>query len=151
MRFVYDDGGRKAAGFRGEAGDCVCRAVAIATGRQYREVYDELHGLCAAERPTRRETLREYATGRRRRSSPRLGVAKRTTRQYLASLGWRWVPTMGIGTGCRVHLRGGELPDGRVIVKLSGHVAAVIDGVLRDAYDCSRGGTRCVYGYWTLA
>jgi len=24
----------------------------------------------------------------------------------------------------------------------------VIDGVLHDTHDCSRDGTRCVYGYW---
>jgi len=29
-------------------------------------------------------------------------------------------------------------------------MAAVIDGVLHDAYDCSREGTRCVYGYYKL-
>ena len=26
--FVYDDGGRKDAGYKGDAGDCVCRAIA---------------------------------------------------------------------------------------------------------------------------
>jgi hypothetical protein len=46
IRFVYDDGGRAAAGFSkipkglGGGGDCVCRAVAIATEKPYREVYD---------------------------------------------------------------------------------------------------------------
>jgi hypothetical protein len=56
---------------------------------------------------------------------------------------------MGIGTGCKVHLRNGELPNGRIIVKLSRHVAAVIDGVLHDlTEEVSRDGTRCVYGYW---
>jgi hypothetical protein len=39
-------------------------------------------------------------------------------------------------------------PPGRLVVRLSKHVAAVVDGVLHDTYDCSRGGTRCVYGYW---
>jgi hypothetical protein len=28
----FDDGGRGAAGFKGKTGDCVCRAIAIATG-----------------------------------------------------------------------------------------------------------------------
>lgn len=55
---------------------------------------------------------------------------------------------MGIGTGCRVHLRADELPVGRIIVAVSKHYAAVVDGVLRDTFDCSREGTRCVYGYW---
>jgi hypothetical protein len=68
-------------------------------------------------------------------------------RRLGASLGLRWVPTMQIGQGCKVHLRRDELPQkGRLV--LSRHAAAVIDGVLHDTYDCSRGGTRCVYGYW---
>jgi hypothetical protein len=55
---------------------------------------------------------------------------------------------MGIGTGCRVHLRAGELPGGRIITRLTGHLAAVIDGVVHDTEDPGRAGTRCVYGYW---
>jgi hypothetical protein len=38
MTFVHDDGGRVAAGFKGHAGDCVVRAIAIATGIPYRQV-----------------------------------------------------------------------------------------------------------------
>lgn len=30
----------------------------------------------------------------------------------------------------------------------SKHLAAVVDGVLHDTYDCTREGTRCVYGYY---
>ncbi len=55
---------------------------------------------------------------------------------------------MAIGSGCTVHLRIGELPAGRLVVSLSKHMTAVIDGVIHDTYDPSRGGTRCVYGYW---
>jgi hypothetical protein len=57
---------------------------------------------------------------------------------------------MSIGSGCRVHLRDGELPPGRLVVKVSRHYAAVIGGVLHDTHDSTRGGTRCVYGYWRL-
>ena len=70
-------------------------------------------------------------------------------KRYLAETGWEWVPTMEFGVGCQVHLRADELPEGRLIVRLSKHLAAVIDGVLHDTHDCSRDGTRCVYGYWT--
>jgi hypothetical protein len=34
-KFRYDDGGRKAAGFKGRAGDCVTRAIAIAAQLPY--------------------------------------------------------------------------------------------------------------------
>jgi len=55
---------------------------------------------------------------------------------------------MAIGQGCKVHLRAEELPPGRLVVQVSKHVTAVIDGVIYDTHDCSRGGTRCVYGLW---
>lgn len=139
MNFVYDDGGRQAVGYKGQTGDCVVRAIAIATQKPYQEVYDAINGIAQAERCKRGG----------RRSNSRSGVFKSTYIKYLRSLGWNWTPTMGIGTGCRVHLRTGELPGGRIIVSLSRHLAAVIDGVLHDLDDCSRDGTRCVYGYWS--
>jgi hypothetical protein len=136
--FRYDDGGRQAAGFKGEARDCVVRAIAIATAMPYREVYDAINQMAKAEKPRKRE----------RRSTARTGVHKDTIRRFMESIGWTWVPTMAIGRGCTVHLRGGELPTGRLVVKVSRHCVAVIDGVVHDTHDCSRGGTRCVYGYY---
>lgn len=144
--FIYNDGGRAAAGFRAQASDCVARAAAIAAQVPYLDVYQMLHELASAERP------RKGRNGKRRnRSNPREGVFKSTTRKLMAALGFTWVPTMTIGSGCRVHLRASELPAGRIIVQLSRHVCAVIDGVVHDTYDPSREGTRCVYGYWHLS
>lgn len=142
MEWKYNDGGREAAGFKGSTGDCACRAIAIATGRPYQEVYDALNTIGATERAGKRK---------RGKSNARLGVYATAVRKYMASIGWKWVPTMGIGTGCKVHLRAGELPMGRIVTCLSKHYAAVIDGVLNDTYEDTRGGTRCVYGYWMPA
>ncbi len=138
--FVYSDGGRDAAGcFKGKAsGDCVTRAIAIAAELPYAVVYSAVNQAADRERPR----------GVKNRSNARSGVRKPTFRRYLESLGWTFVPTMFIGSGCQVHLRAGELPQGRLIVSLSHHLAAVVDGVLYDTHDCSRGGTRCVYGYF---
>jgi hypothetical protein len=140
MKWVYNDGGRAAAGFKGKARDCACRSIAIVTERPYQEVYDALNLLGASERRGKRKAGK---------SDARLGVYRQAIDRYMMALGWRWVPLMGIGTGCTVHLRDGELPLGRLLVSLSRHTAAVIDGVLYDNHDCSRGGTRCVYGYWS--
>lgn len=137
MRFVFDDGGRAAAGYKGQTGDCVCRAIAIASGLPYQHVYDLLNDY------TKISTKRQP-----RRGSARTGIYKPTTRRVLEDLGWLWTPTMAIGSGCRVHLRDGELPTGRLIAAVSKHVVAVIDGVIHDTHDPSREGTRCVYGYW---
>lgn len=151
MRFQYNDGGRAAAGFKGTAGDCVTRAIAIATEIPYRVVYRELQGEIAETIVHgRRSKLRSNlvfaaATGR---ASPRNGVHKQLFRAYLLRLGWQWTPTMQIGSGCKVHLRADELPNGRIIASVSKHLVAVIDGVINDLDDCSREGTRCVYGYF---
>jgi hypothetical protein len=143
---VKDDGGRAASGRRGTTGDCSCRAIAIATGRPYAEVYSMLNDFAKRERFQRGRIGRAAATGRG--SHARTGVIRKTLRDFMASLGWEWTATMRIGSGCMTHLRPGELPPGRLVVAVSGHTVAVIDGVVHDNYDPSRGGTRCVYGYW---
>ena len=129
MRFLFDDGGRGEAGYKGMASDCVCRSIAIATGKPYQEVYEQLNALGANER-----------TGKRKRgkSSARTGVYKPTIRKYMESLGWEWVPTMFVGQGCKVHLHDGELPMGRLVVSVSKHLTAVIDGVIHDTHDPQR-------------
>lgn len=55
---------------------------------------------------------------------------------------------MKVGSGCQMRLNAKELPSGRLIAKVSKHLVAVIDGVVHDTEDPSRGGTRCVYGYF---
>jgi hypothetical protein len=167
MNFIFNDGGRAAAGYNGSARDCVVRSIAIATGKPYQEVYRDIECFASAERPR----------GRKRRSSPRLGVQIPTIRRYMKHLGWSWVPTMKIGQGCKVHLADGELTTtGRLVVSVSRHLTAVIDGDIHDTFDPRRGdswsfekdtgqelkegqsrnengvwtkiGGRCVYGYF---
>ena len=140
--FVLNDGGRKAAGYRGFTGDCVCRSIAIATGKSYQDVYNDLNEWGHGERRSKRRTGK---------SSARTGVHKPTIRRYMESLGWAWTPTMQIGSGCKVHLRADELPGGRLVVSVSKHLTAVLDGVVHDTHDPSRTGTRCVYGYYSTA
>lgn len=139
MNYQYNDGGRSSAGYKGDVGDCVTRAIAIATGQDYRAVYDALNLLSQGER-----------TGRRKRkvSSSRDGVFRTTWEKYLQSLGWKRVNCMKIGQGCKVHLCADELPAGRLIVQVSRHLCAVVDGVIHDTHDPSRDGNRCVYGYY---
>ena len=139
VQFVYDDGGRSAAGFKGTAGDCAVRAVAIATKKTYQDAYDLINRHSKNEKPSKR---------RRGKSSSRTGVHTVTFHKVMEELGWRWTPTMQIGSGCTVHVREDELPTGRLILNLSKHYAAFLDGALHDTYNGSRNGTRCVYGYW---
>ncbi len=140
MPFQYDDGGRAAAGYKGTTGDCVVRAIAIADELPYERVYERVADL--------NSKLNWKYGGVGHERTARKGLMPKLLRELLEKNGWTWTPTMHIGSGCKVHLRADELPPGRLIVRLSGHVAAVIDGVIHDLYDCSRDGTRCVYGYW---
>jgi len=118
----------------------VTRAISIVTGVPYQTVYDEINKIAANERVRKSRT---------KKSSARTGVFKETSVAYLTSLGWVWTPTMTIGSGCKVHLKAAELPPGKIICKVTRHMVAVIDGVINDTHDCSREGTRCVYGYWS--
>jgi len=173
MECIYNDGGRLAAGFKGVAGDCVTRSISIVTGLPYAEVYAHVAKQTGAQRSGKRG---------KRAASARYGVNtdRKWFKNYMASLGFRWTPTMGIGTGCKVHLRADELPLGRLVVAVSRHYTAVIDGVIHDVFNPSERDTtfypkntppellpkgayllsngngwaylpqRCVYGYWTL-
>lgn len=139
QKYQFNDGGRKAAGYKGNASDCVCRSIAIVTGKPYQEVYDALNLMGENERISKRK---------RTKSDSRTGVFRVTYEKYLKSLGYEWIPTMQIGQGCKTHLRGDELPAGRLVVRVSRHITAMIDGVINDTTECSRTGMRCVYGYF---
>ncbi len=128
MQFVFNDGGRAAAGFKGQAGDCVTRSISIATGLPYREVYDALNTLARRERRGKNKTTK---------SSARSGVYTATVRKYMKSIGWQWCPT-----------RSKNLPSGRLVIAVAGHYTAVIDDTLHDTFDCRSTGSLCIYGYY---
>jgi hypothetical protein len=159
MQYVRNDGGREAAGYKGGAGDCVARAIAIATGRPYQEVYTALAEGTGSQRRSKHD---RGTRGRTARNG--INVRRKWFREYMASIGMVWVPTMQIGSGCTVHLVDGELPSGRLVVAVSKHYTAVIDGVIHDTHDPQRAtmwykpdmtldrvSHRCVYGYWRVA
>lgn len=138
QNWILNDGGRSESGRKGTAGDCVCRAVSIATGIPYDEVYSQL------------STINTMTKGDKT-CSARNGIHTKSVyfKKFMEGLGWKWTATMRIGQGCKVHLRADELPLGRIICAVSKHYVAVIDGVIHDTFDPSRGGNRCVYGYWS--
>jgi len=128
LKFNYNDGGRSNYFKATKVGDCGVRALAIASGHDYKECYDLIRKISG--------------------STPRNGIKREHFHKAAQQLGAVWTPLMTIGSGCTAHLREGEVPMGKVVCNVSGHFVAVIDGVINDTYDCSREGTRCVYGYW---
>lgn len=178
MKVIFNDGGRKAAGYEGLAGDCVARSIAIVAQLPYQQVYDALAEVNAITPQSKSRRKRGRHLGRRTAAH---GIFTQSVhfKRYMKSLGFVWTPTMGIGTGCKVHLAKGELPMGRLIVKVSRHYTAVIDGVIHDTFNPQRSdswsfepdvgqalkpnqgrnvngvwtkvGGRCVYGFWKKA
>lgn len=125
--FVRTDGGRAASGRRGSAGDCVCRAIAIATGKPYDEVYRDL------------AKANKAAGGK---ASARNGLKREVYEQYLFELGWTWHSAPKFEGRKARH---SDMPEGVVIARMARHLACVKDGVVYDAWDSRR---KMIYGYW---
>lgn len=133
MKWVYDDGGRSKY-YKGHTGDCVTRAIAIATGQDYKVIYD---------------LVNSYSKNDESDSSARTGVKPDLVYKIMSDLGWQWVPTMYFGKGCKVHLKEEEIPKNQtLILRLSKHLTCIVNGIIHDTYDPSRDGKRCVYGYF---
>jgi len=125
--YIYNDGGRSAAGYKGVAGDCGARAMAIALQLDYKTAYNE---LAQANKDCGRS------------KSARNGIYKDVYSDVLARHGWVWVPAPKLdGRKARCS----DMPAGVVIVRQAHHFVAVIDGVANDVWDCTH---RMVYGYW---
>ena len=131
MRFEYNDGGRSKYFKATNVGDCCVRAICNATGKDYKEVYNDLKKL-------------------NKGVSCRNGTPKNVWKKYLEQvLGWKKVSCSGIGQVEKVHLSENELPNEEtLIVQVSRHLTCVKNGTLVDTYDCTREGNRMVYCYW---
>lgn len=117
--WVYDNGGRWDAGFKGYARDCVVRALAIVTGAPYSDLYDQLS-----------DTAKSAG-----QQTARNGMYPSTYRPVYEAHGLTY-------TRCDDHKQRLDrelvesMPTG-AIIHLSGHVVAVVDGELRDIGDCA--------------
>jgi len=127
MNFIFNDGGRKEAGFKGNAGDCSVRAIAIAIGMDYKTAYKLI-------------ATANQNNGKGR--SARRGIDKDLYSDVLKTLGWVWNSApkfIGRKAKCKdMHL-------GTVIARQAGHYVAVINGIPQDTWDCSH---KMVYGFW---
>jgi hypothetical protein len=128
QNFVWDDGGRSSAGFVGLTGDCVPRAISIATGIAYRDVYHALRQTSPL--------------------SPRYGVSESVYSEYLKRRGWQH---RGIDGGL---VDEEKFPDGLVIIGCQkpypskGHLFALVDGSIRDTWDVRDDGAYVTKEVW---
>ena len=124
MRYTQTDGGRLDAGFKGKGGDCVTRAITIATGLSYREVRKSLTELTIE------------MTGGLERSVAN-GVSSPVSHAYLVKLGWELFLTKGSYL-C-------DLPKRDTLIAcLTRHFVAVKDGTVFDSWDSRKSNrTKC--------
>ena len=125
--FVYNDGGREQAGFKTQT-DCGIRALSIACEISYKEA---------------RAILKKAAkNGKQGNGQIANGIYKEDLNAALETLGFKWYSAPKFeGRKAKYH----DLPNGRVIARMSKHFVAVIDNVIHDTWDSSE---KMVYGYW---
>ena len=129
--YIYDDGGRRDAGYKGDTGDCVPRAIAILTGESYKEVYRTMADAMKASGYA--ASGNAYATAKRKMPKKR-GQKDAKVVQEIVMAKYGLV---------KVKLPSGERPTyseahaeyGNVLVSTRGHVCAIVDGELHDIFD----------------
>lgn len=126
--FIESDGGRKAAGYIGNARDCAVRAMAIAMKLDYKVCYKEIADA---------NKLFGYE------KSARNGIMKNVFEYVLNKHGYTWHKAP-ILAGRKA--RAADLPKGRLIARQSKHFVAVIDGVVYDTFNST---DKMIYGYWS--
>jgi hypothetical protein len=133
MQFQKNDGGRAAAGYKASTDDSLVRAIVIASQRPYEEIYDRLAEDSKTQRPAWAQLKGDKPT-----SKIFVNANHKWFKDYMRELGFDSVSLNNIPGGSHnFYLKDGGFPMGRLVVRLGGHYAAVIDGVLHDTYDSS--------------
>jgi len=141
LQFKFNDGGRSKY-FKGEAGDCVVRAISIATNTDYKVIYDELFQANKDYLAKKNTKIAKQMKSRTREKggSPRSGNYKKIFEQYLFSKGWKYVSLRKFGSSKRTTVD--QLTNlGTILININRHTMCMIDGVINDTWD-SR------FSYW---
>ena len=126
MNFINDDGGRRFYFPKSPTGDCVPRAIAIATNTDYRQVWAELCDIAkpVGMFPNENPVWQRY-------------LINRGWQQHRLPKPWRSIALLKISQGI-VYCRAGY----------NVHLAAIKNGDLYDTWDCR---DRLAYSYWSAA
>jgi hypothetical protein len=150
LNLVICDGGREDAGYKGNVGDCVTRAITIATAWEANGQYEyEKH---RSELMKRKAAWRKTSRSRRAKASKsnsvRNGTPKDVYRPYLEDLGWKRVSLVKFGDPTRKEMVKEDIPNDIVILEVRKHIVACINHTVIDTWDC-RESTLFVDGYAT--
>lgn len=130
MKFIKDFGGREnyfpTKLKKDLAGDCIMRAIAIATGIDYKVVWVGMFELGSE-------------IGRMPNSWVTMDL-------YLDSLGWKKCKPFRKSNGRKYKLKDVPIsPDQTYLIRTSKHLTAVVNGELRDVWNC---GAWCANSYY---
>jgi hypothetical protein len=126
MEYCFNDGGRAADYGRTRRGsDCVARSIAIASGQSYMAT---LIALC--------DLAVEIGA---------MPNDKWLYEKYLEKIGFTKRGTPRDERNRKIRLCDWQFRNGRAVVNVSGHLTAVIDGVVQDTWDCRR---KCCNTIW---
>ena len=130
--YTYNDGGRAQAGYKGTTGDCICRAVCILTGRDYKEVYETIADFMSSKGRTKSANMYTYRRVQGKRSQASTKRRKVTTEQIVKLFGFKKVtlPKGELPTYTEAHERYGDC-----LATTTKHIVALKDGALQDIFD----------------
>ena len=141
MEFNFNDGGRSKY-FKTTGRDCVTRALAIASGMDYLEVFNKITEL-------------KWKAGDDKSAFHGVHTRSKWFISQMKKWGWKWTQ---VKTYERVSIDSPKFNKGNVILSLQHHYLALIDGVINDTYNPdqpkqrglrSESGKRIVLGYWS--
>ena len=123
MKYTFNDGGRSEH-YKGKTGDCVTRAISIATKMPYDVVYNALFDIARNWKGNSKKAIRIRAT-----ASPRKSTNRNVSVKFLNDV-------LGLVEVREKHKINDTLfYKGTYIVKVRRHFIAIIDGVINDTWD----------------
>jgi hypothetical protein len=130
MDWIYNDGGRSKYYKRVAQGDCVIRAIAIATNQDYLQVQKDIKKIIRKEKS-------QY------KSNIDVGLFRHTYDKYFKEIGWNWYFTANT-----MRVNDFEHIEGTFILSLPNHFVACQNGILFDTFDSSKNNPM-VYGFFS--
>lgn len=127
-QFRWNDAGRSTSKRPKQKNDCTVRAIALTCKVSYDEAYDAVATMG-------------------RKSGQRWDIPKKPFELFGNYLIWH--PLQAVKGEPRMRCCDMDQISNRMILRISKHVFAVVDGVVLDT-SCDYMFENCVYGYWTV-
>lgn len=131
LKFQLNDGGRSLAGYSGQTGDCVVRALTIALDGSYINMHSHLNQMAW-----------ELEKSQRSKSGAATGFYNSTLSHMMKKFKFKWVKN---------RTKSFSIPNkGTYIVAFPTHVCVVKNGTIHDTHNPFNELGNFVLGYWQV-